>query len=104
MSAFPGPNFFLFSDPEQSKKALVNAGFASPSYLQVPQVWRISDPDRVFEVLTEGTVRAGATLRAQAPRAREEIRAALRDTVTAYKRGEYYELPMPAALAAAVKP
>lgn len=99
-----GPNFFLFSDPEQSTKALQNAGFVSPSCLQVPQVWRISDPQRVFEVLTEGTVRAAATLRAQSPRAREAIQAALRDAVTDYKRGEYYEVPMPAALAAAVKP
>jgi len=99
-----GPNFFLFSDPEQSTRSLLNAGFVSLSFRQVPQVWRISDPDKLFQVITEGTVRAAATLRAQSPRAREAIRAALRDTVTTYNRGEHFEVPMPAVLAAAVKP
>jgi SAM-dependent methyltransferase len=98
-----GPNFFLLSDSEYSLRALVNAGLVSPSYRPVPQVWRISDPDQVFEAITEGTVRAAATLRAQHPSAREAMRAALRDTVTAHKRGEYFEIPMPAVLAAAVK-
>jgi ubiquinone/menaquinone biosynthesis C-methylase UbiE len=99
-----GPNFFLFSDPEQSTKALWHAGFVSPSCRQVPQVWRIADPDELFEVITEGTVRAAAMLRAQSPQARAAIRAALRDTVTAYKRGQYFEVPMPAVVATAVKP
>jgi hypothetical protein len=99
-----GPNFFLFSDPEQSEKALLKAGFASPFCRQVPQVWRVSDPNEVFEAVTEGTVRAAATLRAQSPSAREAIKAALRETVMEYKRGEYYEMPTPAVLATAVKP
>jgi SAM-dependent methyltransferase len=99
-----GPNFFLFSDLEQSTQALRHAGFVSPSCLQVPQVWRIADPDELFAVITEGTVRAAATLRAQSPQARDAIRAALRDTVTAYKRGQYFEVPMPAIVATAAKP
>jgi ubiquinone/menaquinone biosynthesis C-methylase UbiE len=33
-----GPNFFLFSSPEQSTKALRAAGFDSPTFRQVPQV------------------------------------------------------------------
>ena len=99
-----GPNFFLFSDPGQSTKALLKAGFVSPLCRQVPQAWRVSDPDEVFEVLTKGTVRAAATLRAQSPGAREAIKAALRETVMAYKRGEYFEVPTPAVLATAVKP
>ena len=99
-----GPNFFLFSDPEQSGKALSDAGFTSPSFMQVPQMWRVSHPDRVFEILTQGSVRAAATLRAQTPEAKEAIRAALRGVVTGYKRGDYYEVPMPAALATAIKP
>jgi ubiquinone/menaquinone biosynthesis C-methylase UbiE len=99
-----GPNFFLFSDPEQSIKALVNAGFVSPSCRQVPQVWRIADPDRLFDMVAEGTVRAAATLRAQSPSARESIRAALRETVARYRRGDTFEVPMPAVVASAVKP
>lgn len=99
-----GPNFFLFSDPEESTKALLAAGFVSPSFHKVPQVWRVSDPDEVFDVISEASVRAGATLRAQSPSSREAIKRALRDTVAGYKRGDYYEVPAPAVLAAAVKP
>ena len=94
----------LRSDPEQNPKALRNAGFVLPAYRQVPQVWRIADPDELFEVITEGTVRTAATPRAQSPPARGAIRAALRDTVTAYKRGQYSEVPMPAVVATATKP
>jgi ubiquinone/menaquinone biosynthesis C-methylase UbiE len=99
-----GPNFFFFSDPAQSVQALVAAGFVSPSCRQVPQVWSVSDPDEVFEGIAEGSVRAAATIRAQTPAAKESIKAAMRDTVSAYKRGDLYEVPMPAALATAVKP
>ena len=99
-----GPNFFLFSDPEQSARALLSAGFVSPSCRPVPQVWRIAAPDHVFDVITEGTVRAAATLRAQSPSAREAIRAAVRETVATHKRGDHFEVPMPAVLATAVKP
>jgi hypothetical protein len=99
-----GPNFFLFSDPEHCKSALTNAGFVSPSYRQLAQTWRVSEPDRVFEVLIGATVRAAATLRSQTPRAKEAIRAALRETISLYKVGAYYEVPAPAVLAAAVKP
>jgi SAM-dependent methyltransferase len=99
-----GPDFFLFSDPDRSARGLLSAGFVSPSCRQVPQVWRIAAPDKLFEVVTEGTVRAAATLRAQSPRAREAIRAAVRETVATYKRGDHFEVPMPAVLATAVKP
>src|SRR6516164_7857736 len=61
-----GPNFFLLSDPEQGTKALLTAGFVSPSCRQVPQVWRVSDPDEVFQSLVKATVRASATIRAEA--------------------------------------
>jgi len=98
-----GPNFFYFSDPEQSIKALRDAGFASPSCHQVPQIWRLSDPDQLFEVVTEGSVRAAATIRSQSPSAREAIRAALRETVMTYKRANHFEVPMPAVVATAVK-
>lgn len=99
-----GPNFFLFSDSEHSNKALLKAGFVSPSFRQVPQVWRVSNPDEVFEVIAQGSVRAGATLRAQTPSARDAIKRALRDIVAGYKRGDYFEVPAPAVLATAVKP
>ena len=99
-----GPDFVLFSDPDQSARALLGAGFVSPSCRQVPQVWRMAAPDKLFEVVAESTVRAAATLRAQRPSAREAIRTAVRETVATYKRGDHFEVPMPAVLATAVKP
>jgi phytoene dehydrogenase-like protein len=99
-----GPNFFLFSSAEQSIKALRGAGFDSPTFRQVPQVWRISDPDELFAVVARGTVRAAATLRSQSPQARAAIREAVREAISAYRKGNEYEVPMPAVIAAAVKP
>lgn len=99
-----GPNFFLFSSAEQSIKALRAAGFDAPTFRQVPQIWRLCDPDELFAVLASGTVRAAATLRGQSPQAREAIREAVRQTISAYRSGSGYEVPMPAVVAAAAKP
>ena len=99
-----GPHFFLFSDPEQSKRVLTGAGFRSPSISYVPQVWRVSAPERVFDDTLKGSVRASATLRGQSPEAREAIKAAVRKTISGFRRGDQYEVPMPAVLAAAIKP
>lgn len=99
-----GPNFFLFSDPEQSMKALRDAGFDSPTVSQVPQLWRIADPNRFFDMIAGSSVRAGATLRAQSAVVREAIRAALRETIFEYKCGDHFEIPMPAIVVTAIKP
>ncbi len=98
-----GPNFFLFSDPDRSMNALRNAGFVAPTFRQVPQVWRIADPDQLFDIVSGSTVRAAATLRAQSPQAREAVRVALRQAVASYRTGDRYEVPMPAVLATARK-
>jgi ubiquinone/menaquinone biosynthesis C-methylase UbiE len=99
-----GPNFFLFSSAEHSTKALLDAGFEAPTFRQVPQTWRGTDPDELFDMVARGTVRAAAILRAQEAQARQVIREAVRETISAYRRGDRYEVPMPAVLAAAVKP
>ena len=99
-----GPNFFLFSSPEHSIEALRHAGFDSPTFRTVPQVWRSSDPDELFDMLATGTVRAAAMLRAQGSEARKLIREAVRQTISAYQRDSEYEIAMPAVVAAAVKP
>jgi ubiquinone/menaquinone biosynthesis C-methylase UbiE len=98
-----GPNFFLFSDPKQSIEALSRAGFVSPSVRQAPQVWRIAEPDKLFDMIAGSSVRAGATLRAQSKDASEAIRTALREKVSEYKCGAQFEIPMPAVIATAIK-
>jgi SAM-dependent methyltransferase len=92
-----GPPFFRFSDAEECRRALLRAGFEKPQVRSVPQVWRLDSPERLFENMLGSTVRTGALLRAQTPRALEAIRA---EVVASAKK----ELPMPAVLAAAAKP
>jgi ubiquinone/menaquinone biosynthesis C-methylase UbiE len=98
-----GPNYFLFSDPDYSRKALLETGFTSPSFRQIPQVWRVSDPDQVYELIANGTVRAAATLRAQSPSARAAIKASIGERMSAYKNGDSFDIPAPAVLSAAIK-
>jgi ubiquinone/menaquinone biosynthesis C-methylase UbiE len=99
-----GPNFFLFSDPAQSQRVLQAAGFSSPSITFVPQVWCVAAPEQVFEATLQGSVRAAATLRGQSPAAREAIKAAVSKVISGFRRGDQYEVPMPAVLGAAIKP
>lgn len=99
----PGPNFFLFSNPEYSVGALRDAGFDAPSVRQVPQTWRLGAADDLFEMIAASSVRAGALLRTQSAAAQIAIRKALADTVSEYQHDDHFELPMPAVVAAAGK-
>lgn len=95
----PGPPFFRFSDPEESKRVLLETGFQNPVIFQVPQVWHLESPDALFEVMFHGSVRNAALLRAQKPDVLETIRAEIRRGVEQHQ----LELPMPSVLAAAEK-
>ena len=100
----PGPPFFRFSDPEESRRALLSVGFQAPEVVLVPQVWRLgSSPDALFEIMRDGTVRTAGLLRAQTPEAQDAIRAEISEAVRPYQRAGGVELPMPAVLASAVK-
>jgi ubiquinone/menaquinone biosynthesis C-methylase UbiE len=98
-----GPPFFRFSEPQESKRALIEAGFRNPVVLQVAQTWRLPSPDTLFEAMFRGTVRTAALLRAQTDEALHAIRAAVRVGAAAYEREGVIELPMPAMLASAAK-
>ena len=99
----PGPPFFRFSDPAECEHVLYEAGFETPSVIQIPLVWQLNSPDAVFETLYYGTVRTAGLLRAQTPEALEAIRAAIANAARAFQHGDILELPMPAVLASAVK-
>lgn len=99
-----GPNFFLFSDRDRSITSLTAAGFESPTFQRVPQTWRMAHPDKLYDMIFEATARASAVLRAQAPAAREAIRATMRATVEKYRQDDGYAVPMPAVLATGIKP
>lgn len=95
----PGPPFFRYSDPSESQRALLGAGFARPEVTRVRQLWRLPSPDALFDAMYHGTVRMAGLLRAQAPEVLQAIRAALRGATEAYERDGPVELPMPAILA-----
>lgn len=99
----PAPPFFRFSEPEECRRALQEAGFTTPEVKQVPQMWRLRSPDALFEIMRESTVRTAGLLRAQAPEALNAIRAEVRESVEAYRKGDVIELPMPAVLASAIR-
>lgn len=99
-----GPNFFLFSDPVESKKRLVAAGFESVSVTTQPQIWSFSSSDEAFEALLHGSVRGAATLKGQDAEALKKIWATISDIFGGYKKGDRFEVPMPVVLASAKKP
>ena len=99
----PGPPLFRFSEPAESRRVLLEAGFVVPQVVMVPQVWRLPSPDALFENMQGSTVRTAGLLRAQTAGALQAIRAALRDMAGSYQKGDTIELPMPAVLASASK-
>jgi SAM-dependent methyltransferase len=91
----PGPPFFRFSDPEESRRVLAAAGFVDIAVAHILQIWRLSSPDALFDVMYHGSVRNAALLRAQKPDVLEKIREEIRAEVE--RMGN--ELPMPSVLA-----
>lgn len=98
-----GPPFFRFSEPTECRRVLLNAGFAVPDVVEVPQTWRLPTPEALFEIMYGSTVRTAGLLRAQTTEDLKAIRAGIREAVITYQKGETIELPMPAALASAMK-
>ncbi len=99
----PGPPFFRFSDPHECERALHGAGFHDPRVVELPMSWRLPWPDGLFEAFYNGTARTGPLLRAQSPEALNAIRSAIREAASAFVKGEWIELPMPAVLTLGVK-
>src|SRR5437763_1228547 len=99
-----GPPFFLFSDPEESRRRLQEAGFVQIEIRQLPLLWRVASPNVVVDALSRGGVRTAAVLGAQTPDALDRIRRATGAALAQYARGEIFAIPMPAVLASAAKP
>jgi len=98
-----GPPFFRFSDPAETRRTLVAAGFSNVEVQELALTWRLSSADAVFDALSRGGVRTAAVLRAQTPAALEAIRAAVVREAGTYATGGEIRLPMPAMLASGTK-
>ena len=99
----PGPPFFRFSNPQESSRALIEAGFRAPCTARVPQIWRLRSSGQLFEAMESATVRTRGLLRAQSREHLEVIRKAIENAARVYQKADGVELPMPALLASAVK-
>jgi len=99
-----GPPFFAFSDPNECKRTLTEAGFVNVQTLQVPQVWRVESGDALLTAFRTGAVRTAALLNAQTPEALRKIRAEVISRAEKFRTGESIDLPMPAVLACGLRP
>lgn len=99
-----GPPFFHYSDPEECTRGLIAAGFASPNVKKISQVWRLPAGDGLFDAMKDSTVRTAGLLRAQKPTILKKIRAAMRQELAKYTKGDFVTLPMPALVASGLKP
>jgi SAM-dependent methyltransferase len=101
----PGPDFFLYGDPDECRRGLADSGFAAATVMKVPQLWRLPDADALFHTVRRGSVRAAALLKAQAPDALARIRAAMREDVARFVTMDGgIALPMGALVSAGYKP
>jgi ubiquinone/menaquinone biosynthesis C-methylase UbiE len=100
----PGPPFFRYSDAVVASEALEQAGLVEARVVTIPQVWRFSRAEELFEAMLHGTVRTAALLRAQTPPALQRIRAAISAGAMQFAGDEGIAIPMPSVLSVARKP
>ena len=100
----PGPPLFRFSDHNESRKTLLDAGFVDPLITDLPHTWELSSYDVLIDSFREAGVRAGELLRSQNQEALERIVGFVRDELKSYDREGIIGVPMGAVLASAKKP
>src|SRR5579885_2516642 len=99
----PGPPFFRFSDEEESERALLAAGFRSPSMRTVSMSWCLPSPAAVFEAFLHRTPRTGGLLRAQSPANLKAIAGAVAAAAAEYAAAGGIRIPMASRVVSAVK-
>ena len=99
-----GPNFFTFSDQEESRRRLLEAGFQDFRCDLTAQIWRLSSVEEFLVAVKRGSVRAAATLNAQERSAARKIEASIAEGLKRYRAGDGYEVPMPAVVTSASRP
>lgn len=100
----PGPPFYRFADPAESRRTLESLGFTGVEVRTVAQTWHLPAPDAMMTALAEGGVRAGGLLRSQTREAQARIRQAVIQAAAAYFDKGAYHVPMPCVLSAATRP
>ena len=94
----PGPPFFRFGDPEESRRILLETGFREPRIESLRLTWRVPSAPALLRAFEEGTARTGPTLLAQRPEDLVRIRSSILERASAYARGAGLKVPMVAVL------
>lgn len=100
----PAPPIFRFSDPEECRKALTQAGFVDASIVELALNWRAQSIETILDCVYKSTVRTSMVLERQTPDARERIHQAISEGAERFASGGAYEIAWPAVLAVARKP
>lgn len=100
----PGPPFFRYSDATAARAALAAAGLVEIEVKPLPQTWRFTAREQLFEAMLRGTVRTAALLRAQSETALKAIRDDIVAGAAAFADGDGIALPMPSVLLSGRKP
>jgi SAM-dependent methyltransferase len=96
-----GPPFFRFSDPDQCRQVLWDAGFIDVDVRKIPLTWRLPSAEALFQAALNGGVRTSAALQAQTPAALAAIRRAVLTEIDRYTDGDGVAVPMPVVLVSA---
>jgi len=101
-----GPPFFAFSNHEAAAAALTRGGFDPESFRfeTVRAIWRLADPDALFQAELDAGVRTGAVLRGQSEERLARIREAIAAGVSAHDDGDGYPLTLAAHVVSAATP
>ena len=98
-----GPSYFHFSDHDQCRRVLLDAGFVRPRVREVAQTWTAPSAAAAFQQVHDGII-IGPRLRAQSRAALSAIRDAVFEEMKALEGDGRVAIPMPAVLASAQKP
>jgi SAM-dependent methyltransferase len=97
----PGPDSYLFADPERIEAALAAAGLTAREVSLAIARWRVPDADAVVAAERHAGVRTAALLARQDQAHLAAITAAIAAGIEAFRDGAGYALPMAARLVVA---
>ena len=98
----PQPDFFLYSDPDQARDALAQAGLTLSGHRVIEAEWVLGTPDELYRIFSTATVSMSILLRLQDPDRLDRIRDLMRHMVKdRFAAGGGYRVPVRMALAVA---
>jgi SAM-dependent methyltransferase len=99
-----GPSFFQFGEDGVFRALLLGAGFTDVEIASFTLDFPLRSADELITVVSEGTVRIGALLRAGDDSQRGRLRESLEQRIEPWRIGDGYAVPAPMKIAAGTKP